>query len=197
MTLITALAVAALYLVLAAPSKSVARLRKLTSIHRERHVNAPKPRHADLAQRAEVDVAVILDLLEVALKIGSPIPDALAAVGTAIGGVYGTDLRKISAHLMLGSRWQTAWESAQNSSALEPVKSSLAPAWLSGAPAAALLEHAKRRVRQQRLARDKIAAKQLGARLILPVTACYLPGFIAIGLLPVVLALVREGISFL
>lgn len=197
MILITALALAAAYLVLAAPSQPVARLRRLTSKRHESRAEDTALTHPADSNRGEVDIAVILDLLSVALKTGSPIPDALEAVGSSIDGVHGADLTKVSAHLMLGSPWQTAWEATQAASSLEPAQSALAPAWLNGAPATALLDHAKRRVRQQRAARDKIAAKQLGARLILPVTVCYLPAFIAIGLLPVVLVLVREGINLL
>src|SRR5699024_8080082 len=129
------------------------------------------------------------------LKMGSPIPDALAGVGEAITGRRGAALGKVAAHLMLGSPWEVAWQEVPTELGLDPVAGALAPAWLNGAPVAALLLHAQRRIRQQQAAQDRIAAKQLGVRLILPVTVCYLPAFVAVGLLPVVLVLVQQGIS--
>lgn len=228
MSALTALAVWALVLVLGAPPRQVARLRQLTvggaadrqeresvTMPREKGIDRREPAASSRAPAAlpgllaaptgrieEVDAAIVLDLLAVSLKMGSPIPDALAAVGQAIDGQRGIYLRRVSAHLMLGTDWDSAWhanepELVKAAGALAAAKAALAPAWLNGAPVATLLEHAKRRVRQQQLARDRVAAKKLSVKLIMPVTFCYLPAFVAIGLVPVVLVLVQQGISLL
>src|SRR5690625_7778023 len=44
---------------------------------------------------------------------------------------------------------------------------------------------------------DRGAAKQVGSRLLLPVTFCHLPAVVADGLVPVVLVPVPQGVRFL
>jgi|GEM_PF-1253955 len=210
MILLVALTCASLWLIIAAPPRAVARLRSATVRQGGYRTGAKSsrqaagkivarargPRTAPAAQ-TEVDIAILLDLIAVALKMGSPIPDALSAVGRAIGGHRGEALCRVAAHLALGSEWELAWREIPKKLELQAVAGALAPAWLNGAPVTALLHHAQRRIRQQQAANDRVAAKQLGVRLILPVTFCYLPAFVAIGLVPVVLVLVQQGVSFL
>ncbi len=218
MTLLIAITCAGLWLTLIAPPRPVARLSTITRArerlpHRSPDVlalgtarttsppNGKKRRITSssfaAAPHHEVDLAVLLDLLAAALKNGSAIPDALTAVGSAASGQRGAALSRVAAHLTLGATWEGAWAEISKELGLDPLAGALAPARINGAPVAALLQHAQRRIRQTRTAKDRVAAKQLGVRLILPVTVCYLPAFVAIGLLPVVLVLVQQGAAFL
>lgn len=202
MILLSAGVVFFLVLVIGTPPEASRRIRRLTAssgpengkaTRRPRAAARKKPR----GRREEVDVAVLLDLLAAALAVGSPIPQALSAVGGAVSGQRGDALRRISAQLALGADWEQAWNTASPGSSLQMVKSSLAPAWMSGAPVAPILEHAKKRVRAQRSARDREAAKKLSVRLIIPVAVCYLPAFVVLGLIPVLLALIGQQTTLL
>lgn len=199
MIFLTAIAAGVLILVLGAPTGPVVRVRSLTAGSNMLRSEAPvlptdfQQERGRRDERAEVDIAVLLDLLAAALRVGSPIPQALSAVGIAASGRLGAKIRRVAAHLALGSEWESAWNHAEEDSGLRAIKSSLAPAWISGAPVAALLDHAKKRVRAERAANDSEAAKRLGVQLILPVALCYLPAFVVLGLVPVLLALIGQG----
>src|SRR5690625_1409807 len=219
MTLLVAITCAGLWLTLIAPPRAVARLSSITRAQERFPSRAPggvsargtapttsppkgkkRPVNSNSsppASHGEVDLAVLLDLLAAALKNGSAIPDALAAVSSAASGQRGAALSRVAAHLTLGATWEGAWAEISKELGLDPLAGALAPAWVSGAPVAALLQHAQRRIRQTRAAKDRVAAKQLGVRLILPVTVCFLPAFVAIGLLPVLLVLIQQGAAFL
>ncbi|WP_028045169.1 type II secretion system F family protein [Cellulomonas sp. URHE0023] len=133
------------------------------------------------------DSALLLDLVEVAVSTGVSIPRALAAVGSAVGGVPGEGLVRASASLVLGASWQAAWAGA--SSALVDVADVLETSWTSGsAPGPALRTRADQ-LRRRRRARARAAAGTLGVRLVLPLGLCFLPAFVLLGLVPMVLSL--------
>lgn len=205
MSVLPALLAGSLVLLLMHQPRPVQRLEKLTQSALAK--NSAKPARRARSRRVkrvraraevgEVPVEVILDLLAASLRTGCPIPAAMTAVGSAIRGQHGAILERAAAHLSLGASWESAWTQVGYRNQLEQVAAALAPAWLNGAPVAGILQHAKRRIRQQNQARDRVAARQLGVRLIGPVAVCYLPAFIALGLIPVVLVLVRDGFSLL
>lgn len=59
---------------------------------------------------AEVDEALVLDLVASALAAGTPPEAALAVVGAAVGGARGAALERVAARLRLGSSWAAAWQ---------------------------------------------------------------------------------------
>jgi tight adherence protein B len=61
-----------------------------------------------------------------------------------------------------------------------------------GAPCAALLVDAAHALRRGRGRAAQAAAQRLGVRVVLPLGVCALPGFIAWGVVPVVLGLTSE-----
>lgn len=135
----------------------------------------------------ELDVQVVLDLLAAALGAGSGVPRALGAVGQAAGGRHGDALRRAGDALVLGARWDRAWAGAPEP--LGPVAEALRGAWVDGAPPGAALRAAGQELRRQRSANARTAAGRLGVRLVLPLGCCYLPAFVLVGLVPVLLAL--------
>ncbi|GAA1848081.1 type II secretion system F family protein [Myceligenerans crystallogenes] len=135
----------------------------------------------------EVDVQVLLDLLAAALGAGSGVPRALGAVGQAAGGQVGAVLRRAGDALVLGARWDQAWAGAPD--ALRPVTEALRGAWVDGAGPGEALRAAGQEARRQRSADARTAAGRLGVRLVLPLGCCYLPAFVLVGLVPVLLGL--------
>src|SRR5690625_5014243 len=149
MTLLVAITCAGLWLTLLAPPRPVARLSAITrargrlaswppgvsargtvpttSLPKRKKraviINSSPP-----ASYGEVDLAVLLDLLAAALKNGSAIPDALAAVGSAASGQRGAALSRVAAHLTLGATWEAAWAEISKELGLDPLAGALAPA---------------------------------------------------------------------
>ena len=134
-----------------------------------------------------LDPAVRLDLVDVALASGASIPDALHGLGAAVApSSAGRELTAGSTALRLGASWSAAW--AGCSPVLAPVANALEPAWLDGADPGPLVRRAAAgvRARRQRAARE--AAERLGARLVLPLGLCFLPAFVLLSLVPVLLS---------
>ncbi len=133
-----------------------------------------------------VDVAVVLALLDAAIGSGAGLPRAVAAVGHAVGGTDGDALERAAAALVLGAPWDVAWAGAP--ARLGPVVDGLAPTWTTGsAPGPALRAAAAALLRERRtVARE--AAGRLAVRLVLPLGLCFLPAFVLIGLVPVLVS---------
>lgn len=146
----------------------------------------PGTRTATDGPRAS-DPVLLLDLVEVALSTGASVPRALAAVGSAVGGAAGEGLARASASLLLGSSWRSAWSGS--ASVVVDVADALEASWTTGsAPGPALRARAEQ-LRRQRRARARAAAGALGVRLVLPLGLCFLPAFVLLGLVPMVISL--------
>lgn len=135
----------------------------------------------------EVELAVVLDLLDAACTSGAGVPGALVAVGDAIGGRRGPLLRRAGAALLLGAPWQDAWDGCLPGDRRVPA--ALRAAWEDGVPPGHALRGAAEAARRERHARAAEAAGRLGVRLVLPLGLCYLPAFLAVGLVPVLLSM--------
>jgi pilus assembly protein TadC len=133
-----------------------------------------------------VDVVVVLRLLDAAIGSGAGLPRALGAVGRAVGGDDGGALVRAGAGLVLGAGWEAAW--AGSPERLAPVARCLSSTWASGAaPGPSLRAAIDGLIRERRtLARE--AAARLGVRLVLPLGLCFLPAFVLIGLVPVMVS---------
>ncbi len=138
------------------------------------------------APEVVVDPVTVVELLAVAVEAGATVPHALTSVGELVGGPAGPDLRRAGAALLLGAPWPDAWEHA-------PVRAEpLAPlgaAWTSGAPAGPALRAAAAALRRDRGRATREAAGRLGVRLVLPLGLCFLPAFVLVGLVPVLVSL--------
>lgn len=180
---VTVLAVAAAACVVSAlvPWMASGHRARLTSMGR-------RPAEVVRAQEAAVavDVPDLLVLLDVAIASGVSLPRALAAVGRAVGGQDGRALARVSAALVLGAGWEVAWASTPGR--LAPVADCLVATWTTGsAPRPALRAAAETLARERRtVARE--AAGRLGVRLVLPLGLCFLPAFVLVGLVPVLVS---------
>ena len=160
---------------------------------------APVP--ADGPGADPVDVPVVLELLGAALRAGAGVPRALEATGAALAGAtssgaFGASgsrsadasaLRAAADALRLGADWDGAWRDAPTR--LGPAHRALRGAWTDGASPTGALRAAEEELLRARRAAARTAAARLAVRLVLPLGACYLPAFVLIGLVPVLLAL--------
>lgn len=159
--------------------------------------SSPRPRvparnrpDADAEAVAPLDPALILDLVATAVRSGADLPRALHTVGAACPGVVGDRLRDGAARLRLGASWAEAWQGAPP--ILDPVCAALAPAWTDGLSPLSALESAAGELRRDRRSRAQQATSRLAVRLVLPLGLCFLPSFVLIGVVPVLLSLAGE-----
>lgn len=148
----------------------------------------PDPAEPDLAGLT-LDPAVLLDLTGAVLASGSSVPTALRVLGDALSGVgdqaLAASLRTAGELLVLGAGWEEAWEGAPPSASA--LADCLEPAWDDGADPAPLLQLRARALRADAAREAEEAAAKLGVRLVLPLGLCFLPAFILLGIVPVVL----------
>lgn len=165
----------------------------------------PGDRAADHAGReagqasAALDVPCLLELVAAAVRSGAGVPRALEAVGAAVGGPDGRALGRVAAALRLGAGWDAAWAGACDVPArsgrdavaprLDVLRRALRGAWAEGAAPGESLRAAGAEHRHERQAAARTAAARLAVRLVLPLGLCYLPAFVLVGLVPVLLAL--------
>lgn len=158
----------------------------------------------------ELEVAALLDLLDVAFTAGMSVPGALDAVGQAVRGGRGGALSAAANALTLGAGWSEAWRSPLATggtgswtveatrrvpAGLGPVADALRATWEDGAPPRATVRAAASALRRERHARAMEAAARLGVRLVLPLGLCYLPAFVLVGLVPVVVSMAARTLA--
>lgn len=141
--------------------------------------------------RRTSDVVLVLDLLDVAVGAGAGVPRALEEVGRAVGGIEDAALSEVAVGLMLGASWQEAWRDTPG--ALGSVAECLEAAWVHGAAPGPTLRSRAAAIRRERRRDGREAAGRLGVHLVLPLGLCFLPAFVLLGLVPVLVSL-ADGI---
>jgi pilus assembly protein TadC len=149
---------------------------------RERRSPRPEPAARGGTGGGVLEVPVLVELLSAAVRAGAGVPRALSATGSAVGGEDGSALVRAAEALRLG-----AWRDAP--ARLDVVKRSLRGAWVDGAAPTEALRAAGAEHAHERRAAARSAAARLAVRLVLPLGACFLPAFVLVGLVPVLLAL--------
>lgn len=139
-------------------------------------------RHAELV----ADLPVTADLLAACLVAGSPLPQAVAAVADAVGGATGQLLRPLVAALQLGEDPVVCWAALERERALAPLARALGRAADSGAPVADIVARLATEQRAARRWTAEAAARRVAVRAVAPLGACFLPAFLLLGVVPVV-----------
>lgn len=137
-------------------------------------------------------LAQLLDLLAVALLAGLPAPDALAAVADAVDHTdpdSARPLRAAAARMRLGATPAEAWREVPGAARLAPIASVLTRATDGGGSVRAALEHAADRMRSEADAAATARAERAAVMVAGPLGLCFLPAFVCLGVLPVVVGL--------
>ena len=135
----------------------------------------------------DVDAALLLELVAAAFAAGAPVPRALSTVADALPGPVGDALRRAAGALALGSGWAEAWAGAPP--AARAVGDALEATATTGASPVPLLHAAAGAARRRRRAAGRAAAGRVGVWLVLPLGLCFLPAFLLLGVVPVVLSI--------
>ncbi|WP_377640200.1 type II secretion system F family protein [Oryzobacter terrae] len=134
------------------------------------------------------DAAAALVLVAATLRSGSGAVEALEEVARVVEGPAGQELAVVAAAHRWGEPADRAWEH------VGPGWAAAAVAWHAahdaGAAPAGLLAAAAARMREEEGRRLETALHRSGVLLVLPLGLCFLPGFVATTVAPVVLQLV-------
>lgn len=134
------------------------------------------------------DASAALVLVAATLRGGGGVVEALEEVARVVPGPAGRELAVVAAAHRWGEPPDRAWAHVGDGWAAAAV------AWHAaheaGAAPAGLLAAAADRMREEERRRLEAAVHRSGVLLVLPLGACFLPGFVATTVVPVVLHLV-------
>ena len=136
------------------------------------------------------DLPAACDLLGVCLSAGLPVEGALEAVGGALGGPLGEQLRSVAALSRLGADPRRAWSEVP--AELAGLGRVLVRAGESGATVAASLRTLASESRAGARAATQAAVQRAGVWVLAPLGACFLPAFLCLGVAPLVVGIADD-----
>ena len=147
---------------------------------------------ADAAARAalERELPVACELLAVCLAAGLPVPSALAAVGGAVPDPLGGQLRRVAGLSRMGAEPRQTWADAP--AALAALGRVLVRAGESGAAAVPALGALAEELRSSARSEAQAAVQRAGVWVLAPLGLCFLPAFVCLGVVPLVLGIAGE-----
>ncbi|MFH8465448.1 type II secretion system F family protein [Streptomyces sp. NPDC017991] len=141
------------------------------------------------AVRAARQLPLAADLLAACIAAGASPVMAARAVGEALEGPVGARLARGAAEVRLGGEPAEAWRALAALPGARGLARLLERSGRSGVPAAVPVARLAFEARAERGRAATARARRAGVLITAPVGLCFLPAFIAIGVLPVVLGL--------
>ncbi|HZZ50829.1 MAG TPA: type II secretion system F family protein [Pseudonocardia sp.] len=131
------------------------------------------------------------DLLAACLRSGLPVPVAVRAIADHMPAQSGTVLRTIADRLALGADSDTAWDTPESSPVHKLAVAARRSAH-SGAGLADVATHVAAEVRAHAVDQAAARGQRAGVLITGPLGLCFLPAFVALGVVPVVVSLASE-----
>jgi Flp pilus assembly protein TadB len=133
------------------------------------------------------------DLLAVCLSSGVPVAGALAAVGTAVPAPLGARLGAVASLYRLGAEPRRAW--ADVPPELAALGRVLVRAGESGSAVVPALRSLAADNRSAARAQTEVAVRRAGIWVLAPLGVCFLPAFLCLGVVPLVLGIAGDVFS--
>ncbi len=135
------------------------------------------------------DTAFLADLLGACLIAGLPVPTAVSTVADVATGPVAEVLRSTGNALALGASAESAWQHARNHPDTAELARAACRTASSGSALAAQFFALAERIRNA--ATDRVEARAQRASVLVagPLGLCFLPAFLCLGVIPVVLGL--------
>ncbi|MFE1175163.1 type II secretion system F family protein [Streptomyces sp. NPDC058773] len=141
------------------------------------------------AAEVRAELAPAGDLLAACLAAGAGPRQAAEAVGRSLDGPVAERLRQVAAELRLGGEPAVVWPRLGALPGAEGLARCMERAGISGVPA---VESASRIAAELRADQARVAtaqARRAGVLVTLPLSACFLPAFLTLGVAPVLIGL--------
>ncbi|MEU1183875.1 type II secretion system F family protein [Streptomyces sp. NPDC005820] len=141
------------------------------------------------ARLAAGQLPLAADLLAACIAAGAAPVIAAQAVGEALGGLVGEGLARGAAEVRLGGEPATAWRRLACAPGAAALARLLEQAGVTGIPAAGPVARLAGEARAEWTRAATARARRAGVLVAAPVGLCFLPAFIAVGVVPVVIGL--------
>ncbi len=140
---------------------------------------------------------VTLDLVAAVLRGGRPLADAVRRAAPAAGAGARADLERVAGLLRLGADPALAWAAVRPDGPLADVVPVAVRSAASGMRVAAAFEDLADDLRGRRRAAGAMRAQRAGVRAMGPLAACFLPSFVCLGIIPVVVGIAANALDVL
>ncbi len=151
----------------------------------------PAPRAPDPA------LPLVLDLVAAALRSGRPLADALDLAADAARADVAAELRQVAGLWQLGADAAQAWSAASPGGPLAAVAPVAIRSARSGIKIATAFERLAADLRAERAARQAARAHRAGVVAMAPLAACFLPSFVCLGVVPVIVGIASSAFDVL
>jgi Flp pilus assembly protein TadB len=138
------------------------------------------------------ELPLTLDLLSVCLQAGMPLVAALETVADALPGPFSDDLHVVAGLQRLGAAPTAAWAGLAADEDLAPVARAVGRSAESGSRLAAAFDRLAAERRSALAASGLARARTAGVVAMAPLGLCFLPAFVCLGIVPIVLSLATE-----
>jgi pilus assembly protein TadC len=139
--------------------------------------------------RRSAELPIVLDLLVVCLRAGTPLVTAFEVVASALPGGLADDLRRVAALQRLGATAAAAWADSASDPVLRPVAEAVARSAESGSRLAESFERLAAEGRAELAIDGEVRARRAGVLAMAPLGLCFLPAFVCLGVIPLVLSI--------
>ncbi len=139
-----------------------------------------------------VELAATWAELAVCLEAGLPVAAAVSAAAEPLDGITGATLRRIAGLLELGGDPAQAWQTAQGDPATAAFARAAGRSAATGAALARTARAESARVREALTDVAEARAQRAGVLIAAPLGLCFLPAFLVLGVVPVVIGLAGE-----
>ncbi|WP_275463628.1 type II secretion system F family protein [Streptomyces noursei] len=139
--------------------------------------------------RVAAELAPAGDLLAACLAAGAGPREAAEAVGRSLDGTVAERLRHIAAELRLGGEPAAVWPRLAELPGAEALARCLERAGTSGAPAVEPVSRIAAELRAEWGRAAAARARRAGVLVTLPLSGCFLPAFLVLGVAPVLIGL--------
>lgn len=146
------------------------------------------------ALRDEVDPALPLALTvaSLLLRAGAPPSTALAGATRTVGSTTAAECENVHRRIAMGEHASSAWAGLLGDPRLAPVGRAAMRASDSGAALARAWESTAQQAKADRRLAAEIAARRVGIRALAPLGLCFLPSFVCLGVIPIVIGLAGD-----
>jgi Flp pilus assembly protein TadB len=133
------------------------------------------------------DLPVACDLIAVCLGAGTPVGAALTAVGNAVPGPLGDQLAEVGALYRLGATPRRAWAGVPPP--VDVLARTVVRAGESGSTVVPALQRLGADLRASDRSQTEAAVRRAGVWVLAPLGLCFLPAFLCLGVVPLVLGI--------
>ncbi|MGW7573004.1 type II secretion system F family protein [Streptomyces sp. NPDC054765] len=157
------------------------------------HRRLAHQRSAEAARLAAAEVGAALapagDLLAACLAAGAGPRESAEAVGRSLDGPVAERLRQVAAELRLGGEPAVVWPRLAALPGAEGLARCMERAGISGVPAVESASRTAAELRAEQARAATARARRAGVLVTLPLSVCFLPAFLALGVAPVLIGL--------